>query len=125
MLTLTQTETIEPVVELTPRQQAAFRAAFAQYQRQKEAVEAAHAALDKCKETLGRLRMQVGEESVGLDGFKITLVQGVQSRLNKRKLRLVGVTQAQIEAATITSPKKPYELVTCPGDKRRGQEDDE
>lgn len=119
--------TTEPTVDivLTPRQQQELRVAFQRYVQLKAKAEEAAAAVDGQKATLGRLRARIGEDSVGLDGFKVTLVQGTQSRLNKRKLRLVGVTQAQIDQATVTSPRKPYELVTCPGEQKRPTEDDE
>ncbi len=119
------TTTVEPTVELTPRQQVELRGAFQQYQHLKQRVEEAQAKLDAMKAMLGRFREKIGEESVGLDGFKVTLVQGTSSRLNKKKLRLVGVTQAQIDMATTTSPKKPYELVTCPGEKTQTYEEEE
>ncbi len=119
------TTTVEPTVELTPRQQQELRSAFRQYQLFKTLVEEAQTRLEGQKAVLGRFRERIGEESVGLDGFKVTLVQGTSSRLNKKKLRLVGVTQAQIDMATTTSPKKPYELVTCPGEQKRQDSEDE
>ncbi len=119
------TTTVEPTVELTPRQQQELRIAFQTYQHLKETLDNAVINLNHQKAVLGRIREKIGEESVGLDGFKVTLVQGTSSRLNKKKLRLVGVTQAQIDMATTTSPKKPYELVTCPGEQKRHDYEDD
>ncbi len=121
----TLTTTVESTVELTPRQQQELRIAFQKYQQLKVGLEAKEAELTAQKAILGRIREKIGEESVGLDGFKVTLVQGTSSRLNKKKLRLVGVTQAQIDMATTVSPKKPYELVTCPGEQKRQDYEEE
>lgn len=85
-------------------------------------LKAIEAAMDKQKGTIGAIREEIGEQSLGLEGFTVTLVAGVRSTLDKAKLIAQGVTVAQIEAATTTKPTKPYTKITVPG-QRDGHED--
>lgn len=117
--------TVDTDVELTPRQQQELRVAFQRYQRLKGELENTQSKLDTAKADLAVIRTRIGEVTISVDGFRSTLVWPVRSKLDKKKLLRLGVTQAQIEQATTTKPGRPYELVTCPGDKRRSQEDDE
>ncbi len=120
------TTTVEPTVELTPRQQQELRAAFQVYRRLKTDLDETAEDVEKAKARLAALREQIGGKSVGIDGFRVTYVGGgTTKRLNKRKLRLLGVTQAQIDMATTESPKKSHELVTCPGDKPQRHDDED
>lgn len=125
MLQQTLIPTPEPDIELTPRQQQELRVAFQKYQQLKDAVEKATTSLSAQKESLGRLRARLGEDSIGLDGYRVTLVSGgTTKRLDKRKLMRLGVSQGQIEQATVEKPKKAYELVTCPGDRKQVEDDE-
>src|ERR1035437_3365323 len=69
------------------------------------------------KAVIAGIREDVGEQSIGIEGFLVTLVAGVRSKLVPAKLIAQGVTVAMIEAATVVRPNKPYVKVTCPGDK--------
>ena len=60
---------------------------------------------------------ETGEASLSLEGYKVTLVCPITSRLDKMKLVEQGVTTAQIEAATVTTPGRSYVKVTVPGER--------
>lgn len=104
-------------VELKPSVRRKLLAELRAYASLKEQRDALSEQMDTKKVAIGAIREATGEQSIALEGFKVTEVRGVSSKLDKKKLLLQGVTMAQIEAATTTSPKKPYELVTVPGEK--------
>lgn len=58
---------------------------------------------------------EIGEESLSIDGYKATFISPIKTRLDKAKLIAQGVTMAQIEMATITTPGKSYTKITAPG----------
>lgn len=72
-----------------------------------------------------KIREIVGVKSFALNGFTVTRVTGDSSRLDRKKMKAAGVTDAQIENWTTTKPKKAYTKVTAPGEKPEAQEDDE
>jgi hypothetical protein len=73
------------------------------------------ADMDALNASIESTREEIGETSVGLEGFKVTRVFGTTSKLDHKKLKAQGVTDAQIEAATVITPKKAYTLVSVPG----------
>lgn len=86
------------------------------YQEIVEQIKALEAAKDTHKATIGKIRESTGHTSIAIEGYKVTEVRGVSSKLDQKKLIAQGVTMAMIEAATVTSPKKPYEKISCPGE---------
>lgn len=59
--------------------------------------------------TLGKLLEEAGIDKAKVDQFNLCWVRGgTTSSLDTKKLIAQGVTMAQIEAATITKPKKDY-----------------
>jgi hypothetical protein len=73
--------------------------------------------MDERKAKIGAWREEVGVTSLDLEGFKVTFVLNLRSFLDKQKLIEMGVTTEMLEEATITKPGKPYEKITCPGEK--------
>jgi hypothetical protein len=73
--------------------------------------------MDGHRDSIGKLREETGEQSISLNGFIVTEIRGTITTLDKKKLIAQGVTVAQIEAATITRPKRSYEKITLPGEK--------
>lgn len=83
----------------------------------KAALDKAKADFEREKMILGGLREQAGEQSLTLDGYgTITEVRGTSKKLDKKKFVAAGGSLAMLEAATVETPKKAYELVTFPGD---------
>ncbi len=89
------------------------------YAELKSQAKALEQAMEMHKAKIGAIRAETGETAIEIEGFKITYVTGERKILNKELLLQQGVTMAQIEAATETKPNKPYDKVTCPGDKER------
>jgi hypothetical protein len=69
------------------------------------------------KAVIAGIREDVGEQSIGIEGFLVTLVAGVRSKLVPAKLIAQGVTVAMIEAATEVKPNKPYTKITLPNER--------
>lgn len=82
------------------------------------------AARDAIKEAVGALREQTGEQSITLDGYTVTRVEGTYKKFDPKTLmRIADVSAAQIEEATLERPKKGYEKITVPG-QRAGSDDE-
>lgn len=111
--TVTKTVTIKPK---TLQKLKLELAAYAALKAKKDAIDALMA--DK-KEVIGELRESTGEDKLTVDGFSLALVQPVRKVLNHQKLIELGCAVAWIEEATESKPTKPYEKVTCPGERDR------
>lgn len=61
---------------------------------------------------------------VRVHDLNVKLVEGVSTKLDKKKLLEQGVTMAQIEAATTTKPKKAYVDIRLPGQRTRDDGDE-
>lgn len=72
-------------------------------------------AMKQIEAEVGHIRETTGEQSIAIEGFKITNVKGTQSKIDKKKLVELGCAMAWIEEATVVTPKKAYEKITCPG----------
>ena len=113
--TVTATTTTE--VKLRPALRRKLLTELRAYATIDEQMKVLQHAKDKRKDTIGKIREEVGEQSISLEGFKVTLVAPVRSTLNKLKLIAQGVTVAMIEAATDIVPGKAYERITLPNEK--------
>lgn len=111
--TVTTTEEIK----LAPKLEKQLRQRLQNYAELKASLKSIQSALDDEKGEIGKLREKTGHQSVQLDGFTVTQVTGTTSKLDKKKLVALGCAAAWIEEATVVTPKKPYELVTVPGEK--------
>jgi len=74
------------------------------------------AQIETEKEAIGATVLATGYEKLGIAKSIVTLVRGVTSKLDMAKLFAQGVTGAQVEAATVTKPKKPYWKISGEGD---------
>lgn len=104
-------------VQLTRLQQRKLRTELKAYQDLLAERKALDAAIDDHKAAIDRFREQIGEKSLLFEGYRVTLVEGVSTKLDKKRLIGMGVSPAQIEEATVTTPKKPYLKVSLPGEK--------
>ncbi len=114
MPSLSVTTTTTTTVELRPSLKRKLLTELRAYAELKAQADAIELAMNAHKATIRGLREGTGEKSLELEGFKTTDVTGETSKLDTKLLLLNGVTMGQINAATITKPKKAYELVTCP-----------
>lgn len=104
-------------ITLDPRLAKKLRARLDNYQTLKKELDSLQAALDDEKAEIAKLREKSGYQRVQLDGFTVTEVCGVKNTLDKKKLVALGCAVAWLQEATITTPKRPYTLVTLPGEK--------
>lgn len=106
-------------IKLAPKLEKQLRTRLENYAGLKAELDSLKAALDDEKVAIGKLREKAGYQSLKLDGYTVTQVTGTTSKLDKKKLIALGCAAAWIEEATVVTPKKPYELVTVPGEKER------
>jgi DNA polymerase III psi subunit len=105
------TQTVELALDLRTKNR--LLNAVADYALAKRAFDEAEHALEVTKGDVQKL-MPEGVQHLDLDGIPLTWVQGTQKRLDEKALLRQGVTMAQIEAATIETPKRPYLKITLP-----------
>jgi hypothetical protein len=75
--------------------------------------ELAKAKRDKEKANIDGYFEQADAKSITLEGIAtLTRVEGVSSKLDKKLFVKQGGTLAQLENATVTTPKKAYTLIT-------------
>ncbi len=120
-LSTSVTATTTTVVKLKPTVKRMLLTELKAYQALAAQLATIKHAMDVRKGKIGTLRESTGEDSISLDGFKVTRVTGTHSTLDKKKLVELGCAMAWIEEATTTKPKKAYEKVTCPGDKEEDE----
>ena len=101
-------------VTLKPSVKAKLLRELHEYANAKQLLEIAQTKVDKHKAIVAAIREDIGEQSISLDGYTVTLVAGTKSKLDKGKLVAQGVSLAQIEMATVVSPSKAYVLITLP-----------
>lgn len=104
-------------VRLTARQRNELRASLRIYAELSAQIKALELAKAKAKDKADQVREDLGEQSIELDGFTVTLVAPVRKKLNEKKLIAQGVTMAQIEMATDHVLVRPYTKITVPGGK--------
>jgi hypothetical protein len=109
------TATTTTTVKILPSVRRRLLNELKAYQTEKAALDLAKAKIEKRKGTIGGIRESIGEDSIELEGFKITRVQGTTTKLNEAKLVELGCAMAWIEEAKETKPKKAYEKISTPG----------
>ena len=67
--------------------------------------------------TIEKIREVVGVKSFALNGFKVTRVFGDLTKLDRKKMKAAGVTDAQFTDWSTTKAKKAFTKVTAPGAK--------
>jgi hypothetical protein len=103
----TQELRLEPALKLKLQQRLKL------YRKLVAEFDAAEAKLDKEAKNIEGYFEQAGAQSITVEGHAvITEVRGNSSKLDKKLFVQQGGTLAQLENATITSPKKPYILIT-------------
>ncbi len=117
--TVQATTTQTTVVQIAPKVRKKLLTELRAYAGLKAQRDAIDAAMNAHKAAIGTLRESTGEESLAIDGFKVVRVAAVRKVLNHKKLVELGCAMAWIEEATENKLNKPYEKVTCPGEKER------
>jgi len=122
-MSVTLTATVEKVVELAPRLKRKLLTELHAYGELKLQLDGLKTAMDGHKAVIEKLRAETDEQSIEVDGYKITLVQPAgRVSLDRKKLLEAGVLMSQIEAGSVTKPVKPYTKVSVPGESERSYE---
>lgn len=105
--TATTEVTIEPTLKKKLEQRLEiYRRLDAEYEKAKK-------ALNKEADNIEGYFEQIGANSVKVEGHAtMTEVKGTSSKLDKKLFVKQGGTLAQLENATVTTPKKSYVLIT-------------
>ena len=113
---LETTATVETAkqVELSPEVATGLRAELDAYAAKQRQVKQLESEMDEHKKVIEVTRALIGEKRVAFDGYVVTLVEPVQTRLDKVELLRAGVSIAQLEAGTVTKPSKSYVKISCP-----------
>lgn len=115
-LAVNATVTTTKDIRLAPQLRTKLLKELRAYQAIEEQLKALEHAKAKHKTAIGKLRDETGEQSIKLDGFTVTLVAGVSTKLDKKLLIQQGVTMAMIENATVVTPKRAYDRISLPGE---------
>lgn len=89
----------------------------------KEQLKTLEHAADKHKDVIGKLREETGEQSLAIEGFKVTQVAPIRKKFNAKKFILIGGDISLFNEAHEDVPGKPFEKITLPGSKDRDEED--
>lgn len=102
---------------LAPKVQTTLRQRLLEYQRNAAQIKALEAAQETLKAEIGAIQEEVGETSMTIDGFTVTLVAPTRSTLNKKRLIALGCSPAWLIEATDITPTASYYKITQPGEK--------
>jgi hypothetical protein len=116
---LAATTSLQTEVKLSPRVKAQIRVQlyeYAELQRAKKEIEAKQAAIKEVVEIKFADADEIDALMNGteIDGFRIKMVVGSTSRIDKKKLVALGV---DLEEVTTTTDNKPYLKISAPGEK--------
>ncbi len=120
-LTMTTTTTQELV--LKPQLKTKLLRKLKAYAELRLQIKALEETLDGYKADIGTMREEAGVQTLSLEGFKVTQIAGVRKTLNHMKLVAMGVSLEMIDEATESKPNRPYEKISCPGDKAHKESD--
>jgi hypothetical protein len=105
--------TAKTTVDIEPALKKTLIAKLARLKTLQDAADAAQATADKAKKVVDGYFEQVGANSINIDGHAtITEVRGTSSKLDKVLFVKNGGSLQVLEDSTVTTPKKPYVLVT-------------
>ncbi len=114
-----QTVTVSTTQEmvLAPQVRLRLLRELKAYQQIQSQIKALEEAADKHKGVIAGIRNDTGEMSIQLEGFTSTLVAGSRKKFNEKKYVSLGGDLDLYNKAVEKKPSKPYEKITCPGDK--------
>lgn len=118
----TVTATTTQTIKLKPTVRKKLLASLKIYSELRTQIKALEHALDKHKDIVSQLREETGEQSLSLEGYTVTLVAPLRSKLEPAKLIALGVSMETIQAATTVKPTKAYVKISVPGEQSREEE---
>jgi hypothetical protein len=87
---------------------------FAELSSQLKALEHAR---ETHKKNISALRDETGEQSLELEGYRMTLVAPIRKKFNSKKFVARGGDIELYNQSFDEVPGRPYERITCPGEK--------
>lgn len=122
MAKISVTTTTTEEVLLTTKQRHKLLQELKIYQELKQQRDAIELAMEKHKTAIGAIRDETGEMSLSVDGFKTTLVAGSRKKFDPKKYVTLGGDLDLYNRSVKTTPVKPFEKITCPGEKEETYE---
>lgn len=116
-VTTSVTTTTTKVVKLLPSLRRQLLTELAAAQKHKLAMKQAEEKYDRSKAKIRKYRETAGVETLEIDGYTTSNVQGVMTRYDEKLMLQHGLSIAEIESFKVTTPKKPYEKVSFPAEK--------
>lgn len=115
-LTLEQAPNLE--LDLTPQLRTKLQNRLQTVAKLRKQIDELNDELLMAEGAIEDARQMAGFKSGDFPGYgKITRIEGLTSKsMTRKKLLSVGVTLAQLNAATVEKPKKGYTLITLPGE---------
>lgn len=109
------TATTTHEVKLAPALRKKLLTSLRTYAGLKSQIEVLESALKKQKGLIGALREETGEQSLALEGFKVTLVANIRKKFNPKKFVQLGGDLALYNEAHEDVPVRAFEKITLPG----------
>lgn len=116
-MSITLQATTTQTVKLAPQLRRKLLTELRAYAELKQQAAAIASAMEKHKSAVSKIREDLGETSIAIEGFKVTQVIPTRSTLDKKKLVELGCAAAWINEATVVAPGRPYTKLTTPGEK--------
>lgn len=109
-------------VTLAPQLQQRLLVRLEEYARLNEEIAKRKSRQDAIKAEVDTLFVEAGEgnalmNGTDIGGYKVKMVCGLSSRLDKKRLVDLGCEPSWLEEATITKPNRPYVRISAPGEK--------
>ena len=113
IVTTTESATYEVKLEAAVRRKLLTKLrTYEQLHTQKRALEL---AMNKLKDEVGALRNETGEQSIEIEGFKVTLVAPTRKKFNPKAFVRLGGDIDIYNQANEDTLVTPYEKITVPG----------
>lgn len=121
MAKLAVTTALVTDVKLQPKVRAQLRVKLLAASEKRAQIKKLESELDEIKNYAEQVFIDADEidaliNGADIDGYKIKMVQGKTSRLDKQRLVELGCKPAWLEKATKTTDNKPYVRITPPGE---------
>lgn len=100
---------------LEPALEARLHSALTQYTGIREQIAMLEELADEEKARMWAILDEAGASKTEQDGFSVSVVRGTSSKLDPKRLVALGVSEAMIASATVTTPKRPYLMVRKTG----------
>ena len=123
---LTQTATVSTTeeVHLDPRVRTRLVTKLKAYAEKHAQLKALEAEMDTINAEVEDIRSDIGEQSVKLEGFTVTLVAPTYRKFSAKKFVAAGGDLALYNAAIEEKPKRAYTKISVPGQREHSYEEE-